>query len=219
MKPVRFVVVAGLLLFILHGTCFSADVTGRAFMAGSIGTMTYLADDQMNGSAIWVNGTKMQSGVKPRLYGDISFGYVLKPYLSALMNAGFGWEAYNFDNMRVTTAAPVTVGIEYRYGISRYVPTAGVGVGYYVWSVLEDRKIMKDPATREQRRRGNPGGYAAVGLDYFVRPHISLTLDVTGHYVFAKDTKAFPSGYAYDKNLLVMTLGLRYYFASQRKGS
>jgi hypothetical protein len=42
---------------------------------------------------------------------------------------------------------------------------------------------------------------------------------VIGHYIFAKDLKGFPSGYAYDKNLLVMKLGVRYYFTSQKKAS
>jgi hypothetical protein len=219
MKSVRYVAIAGLLLSLFCGTCFSADVTGRAFMSAAGGTILYLADDQMNGSKIRMDGYTIHSGVKPRLYGDIGFGYVFKPYLSALMTVGFGWEAYNFDKMRVTTAKPVTVGIEYRYGTRKYVPKAGIGVGYYMWSVLEDMKVMKDRITREELSRGNAGGYVMAGLDYFVRPGISLACDVVGHYIFSKDIKAFPSGYAYDENLLVMKLGVRYYFTSQKRGS
>ena len=219
MKPVRYVAIAGLLFSLLCGTCFSADVTGRAFMSAAGGTMLYLADDQMNGSKIRMDGYTIHSNTKPRLYGDVSFGYVFKPYLSGLMTVGYGWEAYSFDNMRVTTAKPVTVGVEYRYGTRKYVPKAGIGVGYYVWSVLEDRRVMKDPITREKLQRGNPGGYVTAGLDYFVRPGISLVCDVAGHYIFSKDIKAFPSGYAYNENLLAIKLGVRYYFASQKKGS
>jgi len=219
MKLVPFVATAGLMLSLLCGTSFSADVTGRAFMGGSVGTMLFISDDQMNGSAIWVGGTKANSGVKPRFYGDISFGYAFKPYLSALISGGYGWEAYNFDDMRITTAKPVTVGVEYRYGTRAYVPKAGVGVGYYVWSVLEDRKVMKDPSTREELRRGNVGGYVMAGIDYFVRPNVSFGFDVVGHHIFSKDTEAFPSGYGYNEDLLTIKLGLRYYFAPQRKGA
>jgi hypothetical protein len=215
MKLVRFVAIAGLLLSLLCGTSFSADVTGRAFMSGSVGTMLFISDDQMNGSAIWMNGTEIHSGVRPRFYGDLSFGYVFKPYLAASVSAGYGWEAYDFDDMRVTTAKPVTVGVEYRYGTRKYVPRAGFGVGYYVWSVLDDRKVMEDPITKEKRRRGNAGGYVMAGVDYFVRPNISLSWDVVGHHVFAKDTEAFPSGYAYDKDILAIKLGLKYYFVSK----
>jgi hypothetical protein len=220
MRLVRFVAIAGLLFSLLCGTCFSADVTGRAFTGGATGTMFYLADDQMNGSKIRAGGsTLIKSGVKPRPYGDISFGYVFKPYLSALVTVGYGWEAYNFDRMRVATATPVTAGIECRYGTRKYVPKAGIGAGYYVWSVLEDRRVMKDRITREELKRGDPGGYVMVGLDYFVRPDVAITWDAVGHYIFSKDTEAFPSGYAYDKNLLAIKLGLRYYFAPQKKGS
>jgi len=42
---------------------------------------------------------------------------------------------------------------------------------------------------------------------------------VAGHYIFSKDIEAFPSGYAYNENLLAIKLGVRYYFASQKKGS
>jgi hypothetical protein len=219
MKPVRYITIAGLLLSLLSGTSFSADVTGRAFMGAAAGTMLYLADDQMNGSKIRADGYTLRSSVKPRLYGDVCFGYVFKSYLSGLMSAGYGWEGYSFDNMRVTTATPVTVGIEYRYGTGKYVPKAGVGVGYYIWSVLQDRRAMSDPITREKLRRGNAGGYVLAGVDYFVRPGISLDVEVVGHHVFAKDTSAFPSGYAYDKQLLTMKLGVRYYFSSQKKSS
>ena len=219
MKPVRFVAIASLLVSLLCGTCFSADVTGRAFMCTSAGTMFYLANDQMNGSKIPVDGRLISSGVKPRLYGNVGFGYVFKPYLAGLVNIGYGWEAYNFDKLRVTTASPATVGLEYRLGTRKYVPKAGVGVGYYVWSVLEDRKVMRDVITLKQLKRGDAGGYVMAGIDYFARPNLSINFDVAGHYIFSKDLKDFPSGYAYDDNLLVLKLGLRYYFPTHMEGS
>jgi len=213
MKLVRLVAIAGLLLSSFVGTSIAADVTGRAFITGSAGTLFFISDDQMNGSAIWENGIKHHSNTKPRLFADIGFGFVFKRYLSSVVRIGFGWEAYSFDKLRVATARPLTVGVEYRLGSGKYVPRAGAGVGYYVWSVLEDRKVMKDPITREERKRGDPGIYGTAGFDYFARPNLAICTDVFGHHVFAKDTQAFPSGYAYNKDILTITLGLKYFFA------
>jgi hypothetical protein len=58
-----------------------------------------------------------------------------------------------------------------------------------------------------------------AGVEYFARPDLSIGGDVVGHHVFSKDIEAFPSGYAYNKDILSMKLGLKYYFVSKKKGS
>lgn len=199
------------MFFTLCGQSFSADVTGRGFMGGAAGTVLFIGDDYMT-------GMMFDSARKPRLYGDVGFGYVVKPYLSASVMLGFGWQGYEFDGDRVATATPVTVGVEYRYGTRKYVPRVGVGVGYYVWSVLHDREVMKDPITREQLKRGNVGAYMLAGVDYFVRPTIAVCWDVVGHYVLSEDLDAFPSGYGFNEQILVIKMGIRYYFSPPRKG-
>ncbi|UCF78519.1 MAG: hypothetical protein JSW03_10635 [Candidatus Eiseniibacteriota bacterium] len=210
MKSVRFLVIAGLLFFSLYGQCFPADVTGRAFMTGGAGTLIFIGDDYMTGSAL-------DSQRKIRLYGDVGFGYVFKPYLAATVGAGFGWQAYSFDDLRVATTAPLTVGAEYRHHFGKYMPRVGAGLGWYIWSVLDDRKVMKDPITREELKRGNVGAYMSAGLDYFVRPTIAVCWDAVGHYVLSEDKDAFPSGYALNEQVLVLRMGIRYYFSPEEK--
>ncbi|KPJ61269.1 MAG: hypothetical protein AMJ46_02990 [Latescibacteria bacterium DG_63] len=211
MKSVRFLVIAGLLFFSLCGQCFSADVTGRAFLNGGAGTLIFIGDEYMTGTAF-------DSDRKIRLYGDGGFGYVFRPYLAATINAGFGWQAYSFDDMRVATAAPFTAGVEYRHHFGKYMPRIGAGLGWYVWSVLDDRRVMKDEMTREELRRGNLGAYMSAGLDYFVRPSVAVCWDAIGHYILSEDLDAFPSGYGYNEQILVIRMGVRYYFSPQRKG-
>ncbi len=213
MKEVRLFAVAGIVLCVLcclSIPCYSADVTDRASMSFSAGTLFFISDEYMNGNAF-------DSDRKPRFYGNMTFGYVLKPYLAATLTAGYGWQGYSYDDMMVCTVAPVTVGAEYRYGKGKYVPRAGAGFGMYYWAVLYDRKVMKDPVTREELKRGNFGGYVMGGLDYFAMPKVAISLEVTGHRVFSKDLDAFPSGFAYNDDALIITTGIKYFFGPQRK--
>jgi hypothetical protein len=206
MKCVRFLVIAFLLFFSLCGQCLSADVTGRAFLSGGGGTLAFIGDDHMTGSAF-------NSDRKLRLYGDFGYGYVFKPYLAAVGNVGFGWQGYSFDELRVATAAPFTAGVEYRRHFGQYMPRVGAGLGWYICSVLDDRRVRKDPDTREKLRRGNIGAYMSAGLDYFVRPSVAICWDAIGHYVLSEDLDAFPREYGYNEQILVIRMGVRYYFS------
>ncbi len=211
MKQARLFAIAGIVLCCLSTPCLSADVTGRAFMSTALGTFTFISDEYMNGNALGSN-------VRPRVYGQMGFGYAFKPYLAGMVNAGFGWTAYSFDTKRLVTEAPVTIGAEYRLGTGKYVPRAGAGFGLYHWSVLQDRRVLKDAITREELRRDDFGIYGLIGVDYFAVPNIAVTADVLGHRVFSADEKAFPSGYGLNDDILMFRVGVRYYFSSQKKG-
>ena len=211
MKQVRLFAIAGIVFCCLSTPCLSADVTGRAFITSAVGTLTFISDEYMNGNAL-------DSSVKPRFYGQMGFGYAFKPYLAATANAGFGWEAYSFDDDRLVTMVPVAVGAEYRLGTGKYVPRAGAGFGLYHWSVLQDRRVLKDAVTREELTRNDFGVYGLVGVDYFAVPSISVSFDVTGHRIFSADEDAFPSGYGLNDDMLMFRVGVRYYFSSQKKG-
>lgn len=211
MKPVRSFAIAGIVLCCLSTPCLSADVTGRAFIGSSLGTFTFISDEYMNGNAL-------DSDVKPRLYGQMGFGYAFKPYLVASTHAGFGWTAYSFDEDRLVTVVPITVGAEYRLGTGRYVPRAGAGIGLYHWTVLHDRRVLKDAVTREELRRNDFGIYGLVGVDYFATPSIAVSFDVSGHRVFSEDEDAFRAGYALNDDILMFRVGIKYFFSSQKKG-
>jgi hypothetical protein len=211
MKQVRLFAIAGIVLCCLSTPCLSADVTGRAFISSSLGSFMFMSDEYMNGNAL-------DSGTRPRLYGEAGFGYVFKPYLAATMTAGFGWEAYSFDDDRVVTVAPVTVGAEYRLWTGKYVPRAGAGIGLYHWSVLQDRRVLKDAVTREELKRSDFGGYMLAGVDYFALPNIAVSLDLVGHHIFSEDEDAFPSGYSLNDDMLMLKASVKYYFSSQEKG-
>jgi hypothetical protein len=211
MKQARLFVIAGIVLCCFSTPCFAADVTGRAYVDASFGTLFFISDDYMNGSAF-------DASIKPRLFGNLGFGYVFKPYLAASMAIGFGWQAYSHDDMLVSTVAPVTIGAEYRLGTGKYVPKAGVGLGLYQWSVLYDREISRDPITREERRRTDFGGYMMGGVDYFARPNVVVSLEGVGHRIFSEDTDAFVVGYGFKEDVLMITMSLKYFFATQ-KGS
>ncbi|MFH0777193.1 MAG: hypothetical protein V2A71_01045 [Candidatus Eisenbacteria bacterium] len=209
MRYVRFLAVVGLLLACLCGQSFSADVTGRAYVGAGAGTLVFIGDDHMTGSAFG-------GGRQTRLYGDLLVGYIVKPNLSVTASGGFGWQAYTFDDMRVCTVKPITIGVEYRHQIRKFVPRGGVGVGYYLWTVLQDRKVLKDPVTREELARGNVGGYVVVGTDYFMRPTIALCCDAIGHYILSEDKDDFPSAYALNDQVLILKVGVKYYFSPQK---
>ena len=211
MKQVRLFAIAGIVLCCLSTPCLSADVTGRASISGTLGTFTFISDEYMNGNAL-------NSNAEPRFYGQLGFGYAFKPYLAAAASAGFGWEAYSFSQDRLVTIVPVTVGAEYRLGTGKYVPRAGAGFGLYHWSVLEDRRVLKDAVTREQLMRSDFGVYGLIGVDYFATPKIADSFDVEGHRIFSADEKDFPSGYGLNDDMLMLKVGVKYFFSSQRKG-
>jgi opacity protein-like surface antigen len=211
MKQVRSFAIAGIILCCLSTPCLSADVTGRAGIGTALGSFTFISDEYMNGNAL-------DSKVYPRLYGQMWFGYAFKPYLAATASAGFGWTAYSFDHNRLVTVVPVNFGAEYRLGTGKYVPRAGAGFGVYHWSVLEDRRVLKDAVTREVLRRNDIGIYGLVGLDYFATPNIAVSVDVEGHRIFSKDTEDFPSGYGYNDDMAMVKVGVKYFFSTQRKG-
>jgi hypothetical protein len=211
MKHVRLIAIVGIVLCCVSTPSPAADVTGRACINTSFGTLVFISDEYMNGNAL-------DSGTKPRLYGQVGFGYVFKPYLAGGVTAGFGWEAYSFDEDRVVTIAPVTVGAEYRLGKGKYVPRAGAGIGLYHWSVLQDRRVLKDAITREELRRSNFGIYGLIGVDYFALPSLAITFDAVGHRIFSEDKAAFPSGYALNDDVLMIKAGVKYFFSSQKKG-
>jgi len=210
MKQVRLFALAGIVLCCLSTPCLSADMTGRAYVGTALGTFTFISNDYMNGKAL-------DSEAQPRLYGQMEFGYVFKPYLAGTASAGFGWEAYSFDENRLVTIVPANIGAEFRWGTGKYVPRVGAGLGVYHWSVLEDRKVLKDPITRETLRRNDVGIYGLLGLDYFATPSIAVSLGVEGHRIFSKDTEDFPSGYAFNDDLVMLKVGLKYFFSTQRK--
>jgi hypothetical protein len=211
MKQVRLFAIAGIVLCCLSTPCLSADVTGRASITSALGTFTFISDEYMNGNAL-------DGNAQPRFYGQMGFGYAFKPYLAAAANAGFGWEAYSFSEDRLVTIVPVTVGAEYRLGTGKYVPRAGAGIGLYHWSVLEDRRVLKDAVTRDPLTRTDFGIYGLVGVDYFAIPNIAVSLDVEGHRIFSEDEEAFPSGYALNDDMLMLKLGVKYFFGTQSKG-
>jgi hypothetical protein len=212
MKQVRLFAIAGVVLCCLSTPCLSADVTGRASIGSALGSLTFISDEYMNGNAL-------DSRAEPRLYGQIQFSYGFKPYLAATASAGFGWEAYSFDDNRLVTLVPVNVGAEYRLGTGRYVPRVGAGIGVYQWTVLEDRRVLKDAITRQPLRRDDVGIYGLIGVDYFAIPSIAVSLDVEGHRIFSKDTRAFPAGYALNDDVLMAKLGVKYFFNPRKKGS
>ena len=211
MKQVRLFAIAGIVLCCLSTPCLSADVTGRASISTALGSFTFISDEYMNGNAL-------DSNAKPRLYGQMGFGYEFRPYLAATASAGFGWEAYSFDENRLVTIVPGIVGAEYRLGTGRYVPRVGAGIGLYHWTVLEDRRVLKDAVTRKPLMRNDFGIYGLIGLDYFAAPNIAASLEVEGHRIFSEDKTSFPSGYSLNDDVLMVKVGVKYFFSTQRKG-
>jgi hypothetical protein len=79
--------------------------------------------------------------------------------------------------------------------------------------------VLKDAITREPLKHNDFGIYGLVGVDYFAVPSIAVSLDVEGHRIFSEDKTDFPSGYGLNDDVLIIKVGVKYFFSTQRKGS
>jgi hypothetical protein len=164
------------------------------------GLMKFTADEDMS------NGAQM------RPIGNLVFQYVSGFGLDAVLDAGFGWNAYKDSPDTLTTVWPFTFGLQYRFMVGSLVPRIGAGGGLYVLTVLNNRKVDLDPISRARLRTTHPGIYVSLGLERFRTEKMSYTFEVLGHYIFSEDLEKFKSGFAENDQFFEFRVGIHYYF-------
>jgi outer membrane protein W len=185
--------------------------------------MSALADSLVGNGGVGFRGgmikfyqdQTIQSDAKARLSGDLVFSYVYSDHFTLDATVGYAWNRLD-DNEKfwLATSVPVVAGVRYltRYGQTMR-PYIGAGGGMYVWSIQSrDLGAAKDPLTFERLRRADLGFYGAVGVERTMSKHIVTTGDLLYHYILAKDTADFPSGYNGNKSYAQVRLGVTFYF-------
>ena len=200
--------VGGLFVILLAGFAtpsLATDLVGSGAIGARGGSLLFTKDE-------W---TKAKAS--PRLSGDVVFSYVWTDHVTLDVTAGYGWNRLQTGNPEfyVATSTPITLGARYflRDG-KAWRPYVGAGGGVYVWSILtQDLGAAKDPLTFERLRRARPGVHGMVGMERRMSKHIAMTADGDYHYIFARDTEHFPSGYNGNKAYAQFRLGVSFFFS------
>lgn len=169
------------------------------------------------GTVVFTQDKEIKDFASPRLSGDMVFSYVYNDHITADVIVGYGWNRLDSgtDQFWLVTTTPITLGA--RYAIKdgkKYRPYLGAGGGMYVWSVqTKDLGAAKDPVTFERLRRADLGFYGTAGMERRMSKHINMTADASYHYILAKDTTDFPSGYNGNKGYYQVRVGLSLFFS------
>lgn len=218
----------GLLAFLLTGVfapAYASDLTGSAFVGfrggGALFTSGLNYDRLRSIDPSSGKITLWDTSVKPRLSGDLVFGYVWSDHLTLDLWTSWGWSRFESnapgaaDSFYVVTSVPVLLGVRYlaRDG-HPWRPYVGVGGGVYWWSMLnKDLSAAKDPATYQRLRKGVPGLYGNLGVERRFSKYIGGTGDVVYHHLFSKDLEDFPSGFNENKTYVQVRVGISFYFS------
>jgi outer membrane protein W len=168
------------------------------------------------GSLAFLSDSDIERQAKPRLSGDLSFSYVYDDNLYFDAQVGYGWNRLGDDpRFYVVSTVPITGGARYLLlPRHRNRPFVGAGGGLYVWTVHnKDLSAAKDPSTFERLRRGDLGYYLMGGVQRRMTQHVTTSVDVSYHQIFAKDLHDFPSGYNGNKSYLQARLGVMFFFS------
>jgi outer membrane protein W len=199
--------VGGLLFILLAGSATPSLAT-ELLGSGGIGVR--------GGSLLFTQDTPTKDEASPRISGDIVFSYVWQDHITFDVTTGYGWNRLRSGtpDFYVVTATPITIGARYfLHDGKTWRPYIGAGGGVYVWSVLsKDLGAAKDPVTFERLRRARPGFHGLAGMERRMSKHISMTADMSYHYIMAKNTEDFPSGYNRDKAYAQARIGVTFYF-------
>lgn len=169
------------------------------------------------GSVVFNRDKEIKDFASPRLSGDLVFTYVYNDHITADVFVGYGWNRLDSGttDFWLVTSVPVTLGARYALRDGKvYRPFVGAGGGMYVWSIQsKDLGAAKDPITFERLRRADLGFYGTAGVERRMSKHITMLADGSYHYILAKDTTDFPSGYNGNKGYFQVRVGLSLYFS------
>lgn len=204
--------VGGFIIILLAGSATPSRATDLVG-SGGIGAR--------GGTLLFTHDIPTKDEARPRLSGDVVFSYVWTDHVTFDVTAGYGWNRLESGSPEfyVVTATPVTLSARYFLRDGKvWRPYLGAGGGLYVWSVLtHDLGAAKDPMTFERLRRARPGFHGLAGMERRMSKHISMTGDLGYHYIMAKDTVHFPSGYNRDKAYAQVRLGVTFFFSLSEK--
>lgn len=169
------------------------------------------------GSLVFTQDQQLKQDASPRLSGDMVFSYVPSDHVTMDVIVGYGWNRLDSgtDQFWLVTSVPLTIGARYALRDGKtWRPFLGAGGGMYVWSVqTKNLDAAKDPVTLERLRRADLGFYATGGMERRMSKHIAMTGDASYHYILAKDTTDFPSGFNGNKGYYQVRLGVSLFFS------
>lgn len=216
-----FITVAAIVAVLLgSSTARADDLAGKGSIGVSMGAMRFTGGEDLTDGA----------GVRPIFH--MMFKYVWAEHLVTSLEAGYGWNAYGEGggykggDLSVGTLAvvtPVTLGLDYRFNMSKpnIVPRVGLGVGAYGVKILSGRDSnSRDPETDRKRSVVSPGFYGKAGAEIILNPSIALNTDILWHNTLSGDKESFPNGYL-DSNVSFaeLRLGINYYFTIRSTGA
>lgn len=173
------------------------------------------------GSLIFTQDKQVKDAASARLSGDLTFSYVYSDHITADVIVGYGWSRLDTgtDQYWLLNSVPITLGARYALKDGKvYRPFLGAGGGMYVWSILTRRlDVTKDPVTFERLRRADFGFYGTAGVERRMSKHITMIGDGSYHYILAKDTADFPSGFNGNKGYYQFRLGLALFFSTSER--
>ena len=228
---VPLVGVAVLLLSLMcagHAVAQQADSTsapiklGARPHRGSVGA-------QLGGS--WILSDKDYSeGAQPRLSISGQFGYVVSPRWRWQVSPYFTWNAYrvgsrapfadpNFPavttkDLYLTQIVGANAQLQRQFQRGKFLWHIGLGPSLYRVVVQDDRKVLKDPVTKDLHQGQYLGVMGELGVEHFfkVLDNTSLEYTVGWQHTFAKRDDQFPSGFNSGLSFVEVRVGAHYYF-------
>lgn len=182
----------------------AADIVGRGSLGVSGGAMLFTSGDQFGeGSA--------------RPIGHVMFKYNFTGSLAAVLESGFGWNAYTEgDQDTLATVIPSTLGLEFRknMGGKDLWPHLGFGGGLYSLGVKDTyRSWAYGNDGRERLTWTSFGVYGKVGSELLFDNGVSMNLDFLYHQIFSEDLDRFPDRWGNQNTAFIEArLGVNYYF-------
>ena len=191
----------------------AADIVGRGSIGGSLGGMKFLSGDDFGEGEV-------------RFIGQAVFKYNLSDHLAAVVESGWGWNAYP-DNRpekdTLATVIPTTFGLEYRsrLGQSNIWAHLGAGGGFYALGVKDSyRTWAHDGDTNAKLTWTSPGFYGKLGGEYLFDNAVSINVDFLYHAVFSNDEDRFPMRWGNQNTSFgEFRVGANYYFTLRDYGS
>ena len=154
------------------------------------------------------------------------FRYRFSDLWVATAEFGFGWNSFQDQGDSVVTVHFGTIGaarrIYQRFGVD---VRAGAGAGFYRWNYKFKGKSLRDGFTQRHYRGVAPGGYLGLEGERRVARHVTLLLQLQGHYLATADSEQFASVFDQNHEVLSLRLGANYHFSPyegilwERKGA
>mgnify|MGYP002624203800 CR=1 FL=1 len=206
MKHVFGLFVSALLVLSVSGA-EAVELAGRGSIGGSAGMMRFLSGEQLGESP------------KPRFMLQASFKYNVTDAWSAVVETGWGWNAYDSGTEGVddtlATVIPTTIGVQYRMNLEESIlhPNVGAGIGLYSLGVKDTFNSWAYANQGTQKLTWTkPGMYLRGGVEWIFSNGAAVNMDLAWHMILSNDDR-FDRWGNQNTSFAQFRVGASYYFA------